>query len=566
MPLHRRGPSLAVGLRPGLDALRRRDLPALRTDALAGLTVAAYLVPQVLAYGTVAGLPPVAGLWAAVAALAVYAVLGSSRQLSVGPESTTAIMTAIVIAPLALGDPARYAALAAALAVLVGLICLLGRVARLGFLADLLSRPVLVGYLAGIAVIMVAGQLGRVTGVPVHGDTFVEQVGSFARNIGATHPPTVALAAAVLAVLVAAARWLPRVPGPLLAVVLAALATAFVLPAELGLRVVGAVPGGLPQPLLPAVTPADLAALLLPAAGVAVVGFSDNVLTARAFATRHRYPLDADQELLALGAANLASGLVQGFPVSSSGSRTVLGDAAGARSQLASVVTLAAVVLVLLVGGAALGTFPTAALGALVIYAALRLIDVAEFRRFARFRRSEAGLAVAAAAAVLALGVLNGVLAAVALSVLDLLRRVSRPHDGILGFAPGVPGMHDVDDYPDATTVPGLVVYRYDAPLFFANAENFRRRATRALDAADPPARWLLLDMEAVLETDITAADALAELHEDLTRRGVVLALARVKHELLLDLRRSGLVERVGEDRVYATLPTAVTAFRAGSA
>ncbi len=563
MSLRRSSPRLGIGLRPGLVALRQRDLPALRADALAGLTVAAYLVPQVLAYATVAGLPPVAGLWAAAAALVAYVVLGSSRQLSVGPESTTAIMTAIVIAPLAAADPARYAALAAALAVLVGSICLLGRVARLGFLADLLSRPVLVGYLTGIAMIMVAGQLERVTGVPVGGDTFVGQIASFAGHLDQIHLPTVLLAAAVLAVLVATARLLPRIPGPLVAVVLAALATALVLPTELGLQVVGAVPGGLPQPALPDVTPAELAALVAPAAGVAVVGFSDNVLTARAFAGRHHYPLDADQELLALGTANLAAGFLQGFPVSSSGSRTVIGDTAGSRSQLASVVTLVAVVVVLLVGGTALGTFPTAALGALVVYAALRLIDVAEFRRFARFRRSEAALAIAAAVAVLALGVLQGVLAAVTLSVLDLLRRVGRPHDGVLGFVPGVAGMHHIDDYPEATTVPGLVVYRYDAPLFFANAENFRRRATAALDSAPAPVRWLLLDMEAVLETDVTAADALTELHSEITGRGIVFALAHVKHELVVDLRRSGLLRRIGEDRVYATLPTAVAAFRA---
>jgi SulP family sulfate permease len=542
-------------------ALRTRDRAALGGDLLAGLTVSAYLVPQVLAYSEVAGLAPVVGLWAAVAALGVYAVLGSSRQLSVGPESTTALMTAIAVAPLAGGDPHRYAALAAALALMVGAICLIGRAARLGFLADLLSRPVLIGYLAGISLIMIAGQLENVTGVPVSGTTFVTDVASFVGHLDQVHLPTLLLSAAVLAFLLTAGLLLPRLPGPLIAVLLAAAATAVLSLDRLGVQVVGAVPGGLPLPELPAIGPAGLVDLLLPAIGVAIVAYSDNVLTGRAFATKHGHPLDADQEMLALGAANIATGFLQGFPVSSSGSRTVIGDALGSRSQLTSLVTLVVVVAVLVVAGPVLASFPIAALGALVVYAALRLIDVSEFRRFAHFRRSELALALATTVAVLAVGVLYGVLVAVGLSILDLLRRVSRPHDGILGFVPGLAGMHDVDDYPAATTVPGLVVYRYDAPLCFANAENFRRRALAAVDTAAPPARWLLLNMEAVVGIDVTAADALHQLCDELERRGVVPALARVKQDLMPDLRHSGVSERIGPDRTFPTLPTAVDGF-----
>jgi high affinity sulfate transporter 1 len=554
---------IGTGLRPGLAALRRRDFPPVRADALAGITVAAYLVPQVLAYAQVAGLAPVAGLWAAAAALTAYAVLGSSRQLSVGPESTTALMTAIALAPLATGDPHRYAALAAALALLVGAICLLGRAARLGFLADLLSRPVLVGYMAGIALIMISGQLENVTGIPTEGDTFVAELASFVRGVGEAHLPTLLLSGAVLAFLVAVAALFPRLPGPLVAVLLAAVATALLSLDRFGVEVVGAVPAGLPVPALPAVSAADLVDLLLPAFGVAIVAYSDNVLTGRAFAAKRSYPLDADQEMLALGAANVASGLFHGFPVSSSGSRTVIGDALGSRSQLSSIVSLIAVLAVLVVAGPVLSTFPMAALGALVVFAALRLIDVAEFRRFARFRRSELAIALASTISVLVVGVLYGVLAAVGLSILDLLRKVSRPHDGILGFVPGLAGMHDVDDYSQATTEPGLVVYRYDAPLCFANAENFRRRALAAVDAADPPARWLLLNTEAIIELDVTAADALHTLCDELDRRGVVPALARVKQDLMQDLDASGLRERIGDDRIFPTLPTAVAAFRA---
>jgi sulfate permease, SulP family len=260
-----------------------------------------------------------------------------------------------------------------------------------------------------------------------------------------------------------------------------------------------------------------------------------------------------------------AAGVLQGFPVSSSGSRTAVNEAAGGRSQLSSLVTMALVVVVLLVAGPVLAEFPTAALGALVVYAAVRLIEPQEFVRFARFRRSELALAIATTVAVLAAGVLYGVLAAVGLSVLDLLRRVSRPHDGTLGFVPGLEGMHDVDDHPGAETVPGLVVYRYDAPLCFANAEDFRRRALRALES-DPAARWLVLNVEAIAEIDVTAADTLLALCDEVESRGVTVALARAKHELLGDLARCGVRDRVGDDRIFPTLPTAVAAFRRATA
>jgi high affinity sulfate transporter 1 len=532
------------------------------------MTVAAYLVPQVLAYAQVAGLAPVTGLWAATAAMAAYALLGSSRLLSVGPESTTAVMTAIAIAPLAAGDAVRYSVLSSALALMVAAICVVGRLARLGFLSELLSRPVLVGYMAGIALVMIGGQLDNVTGVPVEGDGVLAQVASLALRIGAVHPPTVLLALGVLAVLLAVPLVAPRAPAPLIAVLLATGVVALLPPGRFGLAVVGAVPAGLPVPGLPTVTAsdlADLAGLVGPALGVAIVAFTDNVLTGRAFADRRGETLDIDRELIALGAANAVAGLVHGFPVSSSGSRTALAHALGARSQLHSVVAVAVVALVLVVGGPVLAAFPTAALGALVLYAAARLVDVGEFGRFARFRRSELALALTTTVAVLVLGVLYGVLVAVALSILDLLRRVSHPHDGVLGFVPGIAGMHDVDDYPQAATVPGLVVYRYDAPLCFANAQDFRRRALAAVAAADPPARWLVLNVEAVVEIDVTAADALRMLCAELAGRGVVVALARVKQDLLVLLDRAGLVDVVGADRIFPTLPTAVAAYRSQS-
>lgn len=546
-------------LLPGLSVLRGYRRAWLRGDLLAGLTVAAYLVPQVMAYATVAGLPPVAGLWSILAPLALYALLGSSRQLSIGPESTTALMTATAIAPLATGDPFRYAGLAAALAVLVGVLCLAGRLFRLGFLADLLSRPILVGYLAGVALIMIVGQFGKLTGVTVDGGTFLGELRSFGGGLTGTHLPTVLLAASMLAFLFLLQWRLPRWPAPLLAVLLATAAVTVFGLDTLGVKVVGQVPSGLPVPALPPL--GSITDLLLPAVGVLIVGYSDNVLTARSFASKHNQQIDANQELLALGAANLGTGLLHGFPVSSSGSRTALGNAAGSRTQLYSLVALAAVVTVLLFAGPLLADFPTAALGAIVVYAAVRLIDVQEFRRLAAFRRSELVLALAACAGVLVLDILYGMLLAVALSVAEMLARVARPHDAILGTVPGVAGMHDIDDYPQARTIPGLVVYRYDSPLFFANAEDFRRRALGALDQHDGPVEWFVLNVEANVEVDITALDAVESLRRELTSRGIVFALARVKHDLRTSLDAYGLTDSIGHDQFYPTLPTAVAAF-----
>ncbi|MFH8618684.1 SulP family inorganic anion transporter [Streptomyces sp. NPDC017979] len=549
---------------PGAAVLRRYRRAWLRGDLLAGLAVAAYLVPQVMAYAGVAGLPPVAGLWASLPALVLYAVLGTSRLLSVGPESTTALMTAAVIAPLAAGSSDRYAALAAGLALAVGLLCLVAWVVRLGFVADLLSRPVLVGYLTGIALIMIVDQLPKVTGVPTSGEGFFPRLVSFARGLPGLQPATTALSVAALVFLFLAARFVPTLPGPLLVVVVATAAVAVFPLREHGIAVVGEVAAGLPRPQLPSF--ADLPELVLPAVGVLLVGYTDVILTGRAFAGRAGGDRpDANRELLALGATNVGAALLRGFPVSSSASRTALAVASGARTQAYSLVTGAVVLAVLLFLGPALALVPVPVLGALVIYAAVRLVDLAGFRRLASFRRREFALALACLIGVLALGILYGVLLAVGLSVAELLARVARPHDAVEGLVPGVAGMHDVDDYPQAETVPGLLVYRYDSPLFFANAEDFRRRALAAVveqEERGDRVVWFLLNAEANVEVDITALDSLASLRAELARRGVVFAMARVKQDLLDQLDAYGLTEVVDPDRVFPTLPTAVAAYR----
>ncbi len=532
----------------------------LRGDLIAGVTVAAYLIPQVMAYAVVAGVSPIAGLWAALPALVIYAALGTSRSLSMGPEATTALMTAIALGPLAAGHPQRYAALAASLALLVGLLALGAWLLRLGFVADLLSRPVLAGYMAGVALIMIADQFRRVTGVPVTGQAFFAQVVSFARGIGEIQSATILLAAAVLGFLLLMQwRW-PHAPGPLIAMLLATAAVAAFGLRSRGVSVIGPIPAGVPVPRLPDVHPRDLRELLLPAFTVLIVAFSDDVLTARSFA-RPGEEIRPNRELLALSAANVGASLLRGFPVSSSATRTSIAIAAGSRTQVYSLAAAGSALGVLLFLRPVLSRFPAAALGAIVIYAAIRLVDVAAFRRLLAFRRGEFLIAVSTCVGVLAFNILYGVLVAIGISVADLLVRVARPHDAILGRVPRLAGMHNIDDYPQAQTIPGLVVYRYDAPLFFANAADFRHRALAAVDRQTGPVRWFVLNVEANVEVDFTALEAVDAVRDELARRGIVFALARVKQDLLARLNSFGLTEKIGAGYLFPTLPTAVQAY-----
>ncbi len=451
--------------------------------------------------------------------------------------------------------------MAALVAVAVGVVCLIGRVARLGFLANLLSRPVLVGYLAGIGILMVFSQLGKLTGLRVTGENVWQELASVFAQAGAIHLPTLALGIAVAVALFALRRWTPGLPGPLLVMLAAAAGVMLAGPAGQGIAVIGTVPTTVPLPALPNPGGVDMLQLLTVALGIAVVGYSDVILTGRAFASRKHEGVDANTELLALGTANLANGFLAGFPVSSSASRTVIGDAAGSRTQLHSLVAAVMVVGSIYVFGPVLAAFPQAALGGVVVYAGLRLVDLAELRRIAAFRRSELVLALVAVVGVLVTGLLAGIGIAVGLSILDLIRRIVHPHDGILGYVPGLAGMHDVDDYPQATQVPGLVVYRYDSPLFFANADDFLGRAMEAVARTHPQPLWFVLNAEANVEVDLTAVDTLEQLRASLEDAGIVFAMARVKMDLRDQLTAAGFVEKVGDDHIFATLPTAVAAF-----
>lgn len=548
---------------PGLRRLFFYQSEWLRGDMLAGLTVAAYLIPQCMAYGELAGLEPIAGLWAILPPLVVYTFLGSSPQLSVGPESTTAVMTAVAIAPLVSANPSAYAGQAALLAFAVGIVCIIGYIARLGFLANLLSKPILIGYMAGVAVIMITGQLGKISGISLESNSVFGNVIEVVNRLDQIHAPTLILASLVFIFLVVIQRFFPKSPGPLLAVLLATIAVMLFRLNEQGIAVVGEIPAGLPHLALPSLPIQELPALIAAAIGIAIVGYSDNVLTARAFAVRNHYPIDANQELLALGTANLGNGLMQGFPISSSGSRTVIGDSLGSKSQLFSLVALLVVVLVLLFLRPILAQFPSAALGAIVIYAATKLIELPEFARLYRFRQSEFALAIITTSGVLLTDILVGVAVAVGLSVIDVFARISRPHDAVMGEVPNLPGLHDIEDWEGAKTIPGLVLYRYDAPLCFANVENFRQRALAAIAAETTPVEWFVLNTEAIAEVDITAIDMLKELHDELVSRGITFGLARVKQNLYDQLRRSGLLQTITPEHIYFTLHTAIAGFEA---
>jgi sulfate permease, SulP family len=523
--------------------------------------VAAYLVPQCLAYARLAGLDPVTGLWAALPALVLYALLGTSRLLSVGPESASALLVGSAVATLTRSADVDPATAAAALAIAVGVLAFVAWIARLGILADFLSRPVLVGYLAGVAVIMVVSQLPNFTGIASERRDTIDRAVDVVRGIDSAELGPLLIGAAVLGALFVLQRF-RRVPGPLLVVLVATAVTAAFDLESRGVDTVGNVPSGLPSLAFPNI-PAHLwPGVFAAATGVTVIAYSGNVLTGRAFARRTSDRIDADQELLALAGASSAAGLVGGFPVSSSESRTALAAAAGASSQLTSLVAAAAVALVLVAAAPLLEEFPLAALAGLVVYAAIKLVDVPEIRRVLAFRHSEAILMTAAFVGVVAFDLLIGIGIAVALSVADLLRRVARAHDAVQGAVPGLAGLHDIDDYPEATTVPGLVVYRYDAPLFFANAEDFRNRVLAAVTAERAPVEWVVLNMEANVEVDLTATDMLEDLRADLASRGIALVLARVKQDLVVYLERVGLVARIGADHMFPTLPTALEGFR----
>ncbi|MFM1916658.1 MAG: hypothetical protein RJB01_173, partial [Actinomycetota bacterium] len=548
---------------PGLGWMRTYSRSFWSGDLIAALTVTAYLITQVMAYSSLAGLPSQAGLAVIVVAMLAYALLGTSRLLSVGPESSTALMTAAVLAPMAAASTARYIGLAASLALIVGALALVAWILKLGVISDLLSRPVLVGYMAGLGIIMILSQLGSATGLDLAGDTMLGQLTSLMSldSLGNINWVSVGVALSIACILFAFdARW-PRIPFALVLVLLATTATAAVPALRDQLEVVGTIPDGQWAWGLALPSIADFQLLLLPAVGVLVVGFADNTLTARMLATGTRERIRPNQEFLALGAANVAGSAVSGFPVSSSASRAVLARASGAKTQMYSVISALLVLVVVLVFDSLLALVPRAALAGIVIYAALRLIDITAFRHLRTFSSGAMWLAVTATLGVLLFDVLYGVLAAVGLSLIQLLYRVARPHYAVLGKSEEIHGWHDLDDLHEPKQVPGLVMFRYDSPLFFANAEDFCVQAERAVDSAQPQAQWLVINMEANTGVDVDACEALERLRQHCDRSGVQLVLARVKQEVKDLLDRNGFSQRLGSENFYPTLSRVTEAY-----
>jgi high affinity sulfate transporter 1 len=543
-------------------ALRSYQRSWLRPDLIAGLTVGAMLIPQSMAYAELAGLAPQYGFYAVIGALVVYALVGTSRHLGVGPEPGTAILAATGVGAIAGGDPDRYVMLMATLALVVAAIAIVGAVLRLGFVASALSKPVLVGYITGVGLTLLSSQIAPFTGIPIEADRFGPRVVELVRDLDQIDWPTFTVGAATLGVLLVMRRVAPSWPGALLGVAGATAAVALLGLAD-DVAVVGAIPGGLAVPQVPAASLEDLRLLLPVALGIALVGYTDNVLTARSIAARQGYRIDPNQEMLALGLTNLTAGLSQGFPVSSSASRTAVPASIGSRSQLVSVVAAAFVVVALVGARPLLEEIPRSALAAVIITAAIAIIDIDGYRSLWRVSRVEAGLAAMAAIGVVAFDVLVGVIVAVALSVLVALYRIARPHDAVLGDLPDLDGWVELDAYPEATPEPGLLVYRFDAPLFFVNANRFADRVEEAM--ADNPGdeEWVVLDFEGIGAIDATALDAVAELLERLAGLGVeVVAVARANDEVCERLRRAQLAEPEGPLRLHATINGAVRAYR----
>ena len=555
-----RGPERWV---PGLRTLREYRRAWLVSDLVAGLVLTALLVPVGMGYAQAAGLPPITGLYATIVPLLAYAVFGPSRVMILGPDSSLAAVIAAVILPLGGDDPETAVALAGALSVLTGLIILVAGMARLGFVTELLSRPVQLGYLCGIAVTILVGQLPRLCGFSIEGRGLLTEIRDFVQGVadGRVNRAALAVGLTGIVVILVLKRFWRAIPAVAVAVVVGiAAVAAFGLDQE-GVKVIGVLPEGLPGFAFPAVDLADLGALFSGALGIALVAVADTTVLSQSLAAQRGETVDPNQELRALGAANLAAGFFQGFAISSSASRTPVAVSAGARSQLTPLIGAVAIALLLVFAPGLLRDLPLPMLAAIVITAAIGLIEAAEARRLYRVRRSEFVLWLAAFAGVALLGVLVGIFVAILLSLGDFVRRAWRPHDAVLGREDDLKGYHDIDRHPTARRIPGLLLYRFDAPLFFANAGYFRRCVRRLVDDATSPVRWVVVAAEPITDIDTTAADTLRDLLEELRQEGVTLAFAELKGPVKDRLRRYGLFDAVGPDRFFPTVGTAVDGY-----
>jgi high affinity sulfate transporter 1 len=549
---------------PGLRTLLGYKTAWLPRDVAAGLVLTALLVPAGMGYAEASGLPPITGLYATIIPLIVYALFGPSRILVLGPDSSLAPLIAASVVPLAAGDPDQAVALAGTLALMAGVINIGAGVLRFGFITDVLSKPVRYGYMNGIALTVLVGQLPKLFGFSVDAENLVQEVTGFLEGVanGETNGVALGIGLTSLVVILAFRRWLGKVPGVLVAVVGATLAVGLLgLDAKYDLSVVGPLPQGLPSFVLPDLSPSNLATLAAGALGIALVSLADTSVLSRTFALRGGYKVNPDQEMIALGAANAATGFFQGFPISSSSSRTPVAEQAGAKTQLTGIVGAAAIALMLLFLPNLVQDLPSSALAAVVIAASLSLVEVRGVRKLWRMRKTEFALSVVCLLGVALLGVIEGIFIAVGLALLNFIRRAWRPYDAVLGKVDGLKGYHDVTRYPAARRVPGLVLFRWDAPLFFANAEVFGQDVREAVAASPTPARRIVVAAEPVTDVDTSAADVIKGLHDDLAAVGVELHFAEVKDPVKDRLLRYGLIESIGPERFHPTVGTAVDAY-----
>ena len=534
--------------------------PSAGRDAVAGVTVAALAIPSAMAYAEVAGVSPVHGLYALLLPAVLYAFLGSSRQLSIGPEGSLATLVAAAILPLAVAGSPNAAELAAMLALLVAVCFIAAWALRLGWIADYFSRPVLLGYIHGVAVVLVIGQLGKLLGLSIAAKDPLPQLWEVIEELGSVSGTTVAVSVVSLAALFSLRLVLPKLPAALLIVVAAiGLSRAFDFAAH-GIAVVGTIPAGLPSFDIPSASFTEIVKLLPAAVGIFLVCFADEILTARSFAGKHNQTVRGSQELLAMGAASAAAGFTQGFPVGASGSRTAVNDDMGARSQIAGIFAASTVALILLFLTGPVQYLPKAVLGAVIVFAAVGLIDPQAWRALAAIDPVEVAIAAVTTACVIFFGVLEALVVAVGLSMVDTVRRSAHPHDAVLGWVERLGRYADVSLHPSARVTPGVLVYRLDDRLFFANARYFKGRIREAVRAAPTQVRRLVLDAEAISYTDATGLDALLDVTNDLRRDGITLVIARLRMRMEAELKDAGVLDAVGGEHLYPTVRAAVEA------
>lgn len=543
---------------PGIRVVRTYQRGWLRFDLIAGVVLAAILVPQGMAYAELAGLPPVTGLYTTIACLVGYAIFGPSRVLVLGPDSSVSPLIFAAIAPLVVagGDPATAIALAGMMAVMVGLIEIGLGVGKLGFVADLLSKEVQVGYMNGLGITIIVGQLPKLFGFSTDADGFIDEVRQFLSNLSETNRTALLVGLGVLALLLVLPRITTRVPAVLVGVVGATVVSAVFGLAAMGVKVTGALPQGVPTPSIPWTSASDLGPLLVAALGITLVSLTDTIATATSFAARRGDEIDPNQEMVGMGAANIAAGFFQGFAISTSGSRTAVAEQSGAKSQVTGLVGAGVVMLLLLVFNSLLADLPQSALAAVVIAAALSLMDLSVLRRYAQVRRSALVLSIIATLGVMLFGVLQGILIAVVLSILLFFRRSWWPHGEVLAHVEDLEGWHSIDRYPDAVEVPDVLVYRWEAPLFFANSGIFREEVRRLVRHRQP--RWVVLQCEAMTDIDVTAADMLERLDLELNAQGVHLAFAELRGRLQDLVFRYGLDATLDRDHFYPSIDQAL--------